>query len=418
MFSLLRRRNFGLLWTGQLISLMGDWVLMAALPYHVYAITGSTLATGSMFIAYILPRLLLGSVAGVFVDRWDRRRTMIAADLLRATTVLLLLFVRSVDGVWLVYVAAMAESIVSQFFGPAKSALLPILVGEDQLVAANSLDGLGDNVSRLIGPSVGGLIMATVGLAGVALLDSASFLISGLLILFIRVPAARRERVEGNKPAARWGQVWREWVEGLGLIRGDRAISALFTVLALASLGDSILTALLVPLVSKVLGAGSAEFGLLLTARGLGGLIGGLALAQFGRAVSPARLLTAGLLSASVILWGAFHFPILWVALALVALVGIPAMGWIIGAQTMLQCSVGDRYRGRILGAYGATSAVLALVGMAAGSALGDVVGLIPMLDLSCALEAAAGLIALWKLVPLAGTRVAASAAAVGMEAE
>ena len=130
MLKLLRQRNFSLLWIGQIISIIGDWVLFIALPFYTYSLTGSVLATGAMFIVSTLPRLLLGSVAGVFVDRWDRKRTMIMADLLRVLLIAMLLLVRSRDWLWLIYVSAFLESVVSQFFNPAKTAIIPLLVDE------------------------------------------------------------------------------------------------------------------------------------------------------------------------------------------------------------------------------------------------------------------------------------------------
>src|SRR5512137_674691 len=118
MLSVLRQRNFFLLWFGQLISVIGDWVLVIALPFYTYNLTGSALASGGMFIVSTLPRLALGSVAGVFVDHWDRKRTMIVADILRVLLTLLLILVRSRDGLWLIYASAFLESLVSQFFNP------------------------------------------------------------------------------------------------------------------------------------------------------------------------------------------------------------------------------------------------------------------------------------------------------------
>ncbi len=126
MLKLLRQRNFSLLWFGQFISVIGDWVLFIALPFYTYSLTGSVLATGAMFIVSTLPRLVLGSVAGVFVDRWDRKRTMIVADVLRVLLVAMLLFVRSRDWLWLIYASSFLESVVSQFFNPAKSAIIPL----------------------------------------------------------------------------------------------------------------------------------------------------------------------------------------------------------------------------------------------------------------------------------------------------
>src|SRR5581483_2896085 len=106
MLQLLRHRDFALLWWAGLISLAGDWVLMVGLPLYVYKVTGSTLATGGMLVAAILPALLLGSVAGVFVDRWDRRATLIVADLLLALGLLPLLLVHAHGQLWVVYLVS------------------------------------------------------------------------------------------------------------------------------------------------------------------------------------------------------------------------------------------------------------------------------------------------------------------------
>ena len=125
MFGLLRQRNFSLLWFGQLLSLVGDWVLLVALPFYVYDLTGSALLTGVMWMVESLPRLLLGSLAGVFVDRWDRRRTMIVADLTRALIPLPLLLVPTREWPWVIYVVAILESVISQFWVHAKAAITP-----------------------------------------------------------------------------------------------------------------------------------------------------------------------------------------------------------------------------------------------------------------------------------------------------
>jgi MFS family permease len=152
MLRVLRSRNYGLLWVSQLISMIGGWALFAALPFYVFNLTGSVLATGIMFLIQVVPPLVLGSVAGVFVDRWDRRWTMVGSNLLQGATLVILLGIRSADMIWLVYLAGFLQSIAAQFFGPANNALLPALVEKDQLLTANSLDSLGENIARLIGP--------------------------------------------------------------------------------------------------------------------------------------------------------------------------------------------------------------------------------------------------------------------------
>ena len=122
MIQVLRQRNFALLWFAGLISMIGDWVLFIALPIHTYTLTHSSLATGVMFMAGMLPRIFVGSLAGVFVDRWDRRQTMVIADFSRMVLLLLLLLVRSSESIWIVYVVAFLQATISQFFGPAENA--------------------------------------------------------------------------------------------------------------------------------------------------------------------------------------------------------------------------------------------------------------------------------------------------------
>src|SRR5919197_3433368 len=132
MLSLLRRRFFGLLWTGGLVSICGDWMLYAALPYFVYARTGSTLETAGMIVARLAPGVVLGTVSGVFVDRWNRKRVLVLGNLLQAGAVGLLLLVP--NGGWLgfVYVAAPAGAGGSGLPTPSEGAPLPPPVAPPQ----------------------------------------------------------------------------------------------------------------------------------------------------------------------------------------------------------------------------------------------------------------------------------------------
>ena len=157
MFNLLRRRNFALLWFGGLISIMGDRVLLVALPYFVYQQTESTFASAVMVAAELLPRLLFGSVAGVFVDRWDRKKLMVITSIAQGIVILPLLLVHSADSMWIVYLVSFFQTMLAIFFGPAENALLPLLVEEEELLPANSLNALNNNIARVIGPPIGGV---------------------------------------------------------------------------------------------------------------------------------------------------------------------------------------------------------------------------------------------------------------------
>src|SRR5260370_3717599 len=132
-----------------LSSLTGDWILRIGLVYRVYVLTGSTVASALTMMASFVPQVLLGPVAGVFADRWDRRQTMIVADLLLAAGLLPLLLVRGAGHVWIVFVVLLWEGFVQQFFSPPAQPLLPRLVPDDQLVPANPASGQTQNLSPL-----------------------------------------------------------------------------------------------------------------------------------------------------------------------------------------------------------------------------------------------------------------------------
>lgn len=396
MFAVLRQRNFALLWFGGLVSLLGDWMLIIALPLYVYDQTGSVLATGLLRIASFVPSVLLGSIAGVFVDRWDRRWTMVVSNLLRVPLLLLLLLVRSPEEIWIVYVVAALQSVIGQFFGPAENALLPRLVDQSKLVAANALNALNDNVARLLGPVAGGALLGLLGLPSVVVLDVAALLVAAILISFVVVPPLPVDTAEDTvaaEPEVHSG-LWRAWLDGLRVVREQPMIAALFAVQGTAMLGQGIFNVLWVVFVREVLGGDALAFGYMATAQGVGGLLGGLAVSRVAK-VLPAPLLlglsvgTVGLLSLVSI--NAQSLPL---SLALVAVVGLVGTGWIVSVQSLLQSSVEDRYAGRVFGAYGTTLALLQVTGMGVSSAAGDQLGAVALLNVAAGTFVGAGILA------------------------
>jgi len=179
----LKIADFRFLLAGNLISNLGSGLLVVALPYQVFRLTGSTAATGLTLAAESLPALLVGPVAGVFVDRWDRRRLMITADLLRAVAVAGFLLADRPDRLVWLYVALIAENLGTVFFRPAARALVPKVVGTGpELVSANSLLAVNNGIVRLVGPPLGAVLLSLFGLPWLVLLDVASYLISVLMI--------------------------------------------------------------------------------------------------------------------------------------------------------------------------------------------------------------------------------------------
>ncbi len=164
---LLRNRNLVLMWWAGLVSWIGNYMLFIALPVYVYNQTGSTLATSFSVIANVLPNIVIGQLAGVLVDRWDYRRTLLMANFALAGVTPLFLTVLPAPW-WLVVPIAFLQSSVGQFIGPAENALLPTLVDGSRLGAANSLNALNNNLARLIGPAVVGLCSRRSALAGLS----------------------------------------------------------------------------------------------------------------------------------------------------------------------------------------------------------------------------------------------------------
>ena len=262
MLAVLRRRDFSLLWFGGMLSVIGDYFLYIALPFFVYERTGSVLATGAMFAAETLPRLLLGSVAGVFVDRWERKKTMVISDLSRALILLPLLAVAAGGPLVLVYAVAFVEASVSMFFLPAKSATIPNLVAERDLTAANSLDSLSEEVPSLVGPLLGAALLGIVGLSGLILLDVGTYLASALLISLIGAPASAPDEepdLKAEVAVSAWTNALKEWLGGLRLIGRDRSIAVLFAVISVATVGEGAVTVLLMIFFRDVLGSGAAR---------------------------------------------------------------------------------------------------------------------------------------------------------------
>ncbi len=250
MLRVLRQRNFALLWVGGLISMVGDWVLFVGLPYEIYRQTGSTLATGGMVLALLIPRIAFGSVAGVYVDRWDRRRLMVAVNLLLAGFLIPLLAVNAL-GLWVIYVVLIVESTLEQLFTPAEVALLPNLLegGDEQLIPANALSGVNRHLARLIGPLIGGLVVAVGGLTAIAVVDAASFLVAAGLIAAIRYVAPPRPAhppMEEEVVSA-WRRLIGEWREGLRVVWHEPVLRALLVFFAITSVGEGLTATLFVP---------------------------------------------------------------------------------------------------------------------------------------------------------------------------
>jgi len=403
MLRLLRLRDFRLLWLGGFISMMGDWALVAALPFEVYRRTGSTLATAGIILASLAPAVLFGSTAGVFVDRWDRRRLMVWVNVALGAALLPLLSVDAL-GMWIVYAVLIVSTILQQLFIPAEVALLPQLVGDEDLVAANSLSALNRNLARLVGPAIGGAAVAFGGLPLVVLTDAASFVTAAILIALI-APAASsapaRALAEHAAAATRsaFGRLADEWRDGLAVTMSNRMLRALLVFSLLTGLGEGVVGALFVPWVSDILGGDNAAFAALLSTQAIGGLIGAFIIGKYFRDASPALMLSIGAIAFGLIDLVLFTYPV-FVPIVLPALigmviVGVPSSAIGVGRTTLQQTLTVDSHRGRVIGLFGTVMALGMIVGTTIAGLLGELIGIVPLLIVQGSGYALGGLVIL-----------------------
>jgi MFS family permease len=383
---LLRVRDFRLLWLGGLISMTGDWALIAGVPFVVYQATGSTLATAGMVLAGLLPQVLFSSTAGVFVDRWDRRRLMILVNLALAAVLLPLLGV-DVFGIWVVYVVIIAATILEQLFNPAEIALLPQLVGSEHLVAANSLSSLNRSLARLVGPALGGVAVALAGLTGVVVIDAASFVASAALIALIPTrasfkPAPKPIHQEAAADSAR-SRLVAELRDGLAQTMAKPILVALLAFSLITAIGEGVLGALFVPWVTDILHGDDLVYAAVLSTQAVGGLLGAVLVGRYLRDVSPARMLGVGAVLFGLIDLVLFTYPVvapvIWPALIGMVIVGVPATAIGVGLTTIQQTEVADSHRGRVVGLFGTAIAIGAFFGTTLGGLLGNSVGILPL---------------------------------------
>ena len=381
----LRQRDLRLLLSAALVSMTGDWVLRIGLTYYVYVLTGSTLASALMLLTSFAPQIVLGSLAGVFVDRWDLRRTMVVTDVLLALGLLPLLAVDRAGQMWIVYLVSAGQGCIQQFFTPAQQSLLPRLIDDEHLITANALGSQNNDVSRLVGSAVGGVVAALGGITLLALVDVLSFLLSAGFIAAIHAdrPEHRARRV-GGELWARVAQVRTEWAAGLRLSAQHRVLRVIGMFVLVTCLGEGVMGTLFAPFVRASLHANSTTYGVISAAQAIGGICGGLLAAWLGHRSSAARVMGLSALAFGAIDLALFLYPLAyvaaWPAIVLMILVGAPGALLTAAAATLLQRNTTPAHRGRVFGALGAIEGAAIVAGALAAGFLGKSLGIIPTL--------------------------------------
>jgi len=287
--ALMRNRNYALLWTGQLVSEMGNRFHWIAVSLWVYSLTHSATAISLAISSMFAGSLLVSLWAGVLVDRFDRRKILIISDLVRATLVLAIPSLIRMN-VWYVYLDLTLISVATAFFRPASFAVIPTTVPRASLLTANSLFSAMDTGTEMVGPFLAGVLAEAVGYAPLLYLDAATYMFSAVCIgLMVSTPTPPAGVV-----GLRFKSLWEGVTEGLQYIRQDSLQWGLFKLIVPATLVGAGLNALQTPLAKGVVGLTDAQFGTFNSIWGFGFLVASLLLGWYGTILGRGVLIFAG----------------------------------------------------------------------------------------------------------------------------
>ncbi len=357
------------LWLGQIVSNLGDALNYVALVVLVFRLSNSGVAVAALVLCEIIPTLALGPLAGVLIDRFDRQRLLIGADLLRA---LLILALTLTHILWLVYLLAALLAAASTLFNPALQAVLPALLDEEERLAANSVAWSSGRLVQILGASVAAGVIAWAGTTPAFLVNAASFAFSAAMLARLALPPRQGLPQEGGIEA--W---MRDAREGLRYARHDPFVARLVPIQMLASLATGATSALLVVLAAQHLHTGAQGFGWLIAAIGVGALLGPF----LSNWLTGGHYLDMRLLFVPYLIRGVGDVALGLVmglpwALVILVVYGLGTSTGMVASNTILQTVIPDRIRGRVFTLLDVTWAAMRLVSLALGGVLADRIGI------------------------------------------
>ncbi|HEX3280628.1 MAG TPA: MFS transporter [Pyrinomonadaceae bacterium] len=373
-------RNFRQLWLGQVVSQMGDWFDTIALYTIILNLTGSGRHIGLLMVARFVPSFVFGSLSGVIADRFNRRTIMIVSDLLRAVVVLGFLLVRRADQLWIIYLLTVLQLALSTFFEPAKTAVIPSIVSDRELVAANAISSVTWSAMLTLGAAIGGVVTGLFGTDVSFVLDSLSFLLSAALIASVRVP--KRPPREKKKLTMYRALGITETIEGARYVKNRPRVLALLLVKPAWGMGGGILT-LLAVFGEKIFPVGHSAatgIGVLFAARGIGTAVGPIVARRIAGEGKKRMQFSIGI---AFLIGGVFYMAFGASTSFVVALIvlGVAHTGgsilWVF-STVLLQRGVEDNFRGRVFAAELALLTLTMAVSNYTTGALLDPIGLSP----------------------------------------
>jgi CRP-like cAMP-binding protein len=370
MFAVFRRRDFSLLWTAQLVSTAGSSLTDLAAGIYVYRVTESALAVGLTLMATAIPSLIVGLLAGVYVDRHDRQRVMIVTCLIQAVLVGLIAVALGIETLALpgLYLLILLNAGVKQFFDPAHDSLIPELASDEELSAANAFLSIASFGSTAIGFAGAGLLASTIGLTWAFIIDAVTFLIAAVCIALMR-----KIEMPAEEEDASVAVIVANLKSGMSTLFGTPIIRSLFVVGAFMFVAFGLWNVLLLPFSIRELHATEFEYGLQEGLTSVGFVVGSLFMARFSKLLpEPAWIVVSlvGMGIAGIAYAASTTVP---VAILMVTISGFLQPPSSVSRSVLLQRATPREMRGRVFSAFYVMRDVIFLIGMA-GAGLADVV--------------------------------------------
>ena len=337
-------------------------------------LTGSALAVGTFSILYRIPYLVFQIIGGVYADRFDRRRILLFTDMVQGLVTLIFAWLVLTGNVqiWQVYCLAVVFGVAEAFFSPAFSALLPTLVPKEDLVSANALNSVTRQLIGIVGPALGGFLVASVGSGWVALFDSISFFIGALGVWLIRLPQVERKLDKSS--------FFTDLLDGLKYLKAHRVILVLTVLASLANFVSAPFGMLLPIFAKEILGVGAYGFGLMETGLSLGALGGALLIGSIGT-IRRRGLYLMGMLAINGFLLAVFAFSKgLVMAVGLLIAFGLANAMLNVVVMALLQEVIVPEFRGRVFAILVLIAAGLQPIAIGLGGSLADLFGVVQVI--------------------------------------
>lgn len=355
--ALVKDKNFSLLWFSQIISNFGDRLNQMALIGLVYSrAPGSTIELAKLLSFTILPVFLIGPIAGIYVDRWNRKYTMVACDLLRGLLVFFIPFIilRS-KSMAPVYIIIFVIFSITRFFLPSKMSIIPDIVHKDKLLLANSMTSTTMMIATIVGFGLGGMLVAWLGPQGGFYVDAATYLVSAAMVSFVTLKfkkkidlVSARKKLKSIIEKTLIGDI----KEGFIYFKGNKDIRMVANTMFLLMAGVGSIYIIIIVFVQQALGSSTRHLGLLAMFIGAGLFLGSMGYGRFGTGLCKKKVINSGLfITGFIIVVFAVtlkFWPYFFIAAGLSAILGLFAAPIIVSSNTLLHEAMADEMRGRI----------------------------------------------------------------------